>query len=64
MDQSGRILSVKMTLDALADRDCVRRRLACPVGELRLVGERVDELRELDEDMAVFMTPTAEGEMA
>lgn len=63
MDQSGLILSVKVTFGALADRDWVRRRFPCATKEPS-VGDRVEEFKELDDDMAVFIAPRAEDEMA
>jgi hypothetical protein len=49
-----------MTFEAVADKDCVRRRLALVAGERP--GDRVAELRELLEDMAVLAVPMAVGE--
>jgi hypothetical protein len=55
-------LSVRITFEALAESDCVRRRFPCGAEEPS-VGDSVPELRELDDDMAVFMEPTAEDEI-
>jgi len=62
VDQSGLILSVRITLGAFADRDWVRRRFPCVTPPR--VGDRLPEFRELEEDMAVFNVPTADEEMA
>ena len=57
---SGRILSVRMTLGAVAERDCVQRRLPTPMGDAT-GGERAPELSELVDDIAVFRLPNVGG---
>lgn len=52
-----------MTFGAWAESECVRRRLVVPTGDPG-VGETVAELRELEDDMAVFMLPKIGGELA